>query len=96
MNLYLISQTANNDYDTYDSAVVVAESLADAVKVSPSSFYKWHEEGGWHFQYADGTERPFGVPHDWVMPKDVTAVLIGSASAELEPGHVICASFNAG
>lgn len=30
MNLYLISQDVNNDYDTYDSAVVAAESEEEA------------------------------------------------------------------
>ena len=26
MNIYLVSQSANNDYDTYDSMVVIAET----------------------------------------------------------------------
>ena len=37
MNLYLISQNHNNDYDTYDSAVVVAESAESAKRMHPSS-----------------------------------------------------------
>ena len=35
MNLYLISQSVNNEYDTYDSAVVAAESEEDATKIHP-------------------------------------------------------------
>ncbi len=30
MNLYLISQQANNAYDTYDSAVIVANNSTEA------------------------------------------------------------------
>lgn len=36
MNLYLISQTENNGYDSYDSAVVVAESEEAARKIHPA------------------------------------------------------------
>lgn len=36
MKLYLISQTRNNDYDTYDSAVVAAESEKEAAAIHPS------------------------------------------------------------
>jgi hypothetical protein len=37
MKLWLISQTGNDDYDTYDSAVVAAESEDDARNVHPSN-----------------------------------------------------------
>lgn len=36
MNLYLIEQNYNNNWDTFDSAVVVAKSLKAAVNISPS------------------------------------------------------------
>ena len=36
LNLYLIYQYLNNDYDTYDSAVVAAESDGDARNIHPS------------------------------------------------------------
>jgi len=36
MNLYLISQEVNNRYDTYDSAVVAAESEDAARSIHPS------------------------------------------------------------
>lgn len=35
MNLYIIRQTVNNEYDTYDSAVVAAESDDDARTILP-------------------------------------------------------------
>lgn len=42
MNLYLIRQEINNGYETYDSAVVVAESTEDAAQIDPSG----NEAGG--------------------------------------------------
>ncbi len=41
MNLYLISQTVNSDYDTYDSAVVVAESEDQARLILPGCDGRW-------------------------------------------------------
>lgn len=35
MNLYIISQDENNDYDTYDSAVVAAPDVETARKILP-------------------------------------------------------------
>jgi hypothetical protein len=35
MNLYLISQTENNGYDTYDSAVVCAPDMETARNIIP-------------------------------------------------------------
>ena len=35
MKLWLLSQDKNNDYDTYDSCVVVAENEEDAKKFAP-------------------------------------------------------------
>lgn len=35
MNIYLISQNHNNNWDTYDSAVVVAESEDIAKRMHP-------------------------------------------------------------
>ena len=37
MNIYLISQDVNNEYDTFDSAVVVASTEEEARKTHPSS-----------------------------------------------------------
>lgn len=38
MNLYKISQNKNNGYETYDSAVVVANSPQDAAKIHPGGY----------------------------------------------------------
>ena len=33
MNIYLISQEVNNEYDTFDSAIVAAENVEEAQKI---------------------------------------------------------------
>lgn len=80
MNLYLISQTININYDTYDSAVVAAESEEAARMTHPN------EEANW-----DGKEYKYGT---WCNANDVTVKYIGKAAEGIS--GVICASFNAG
>ena len=41
MKLYLISQSTNNDWDTYDSAVVAANSEDEARLISPGCESVW-------------------------------------------------------
>ena len=36
MNLYLLTQDVNMGWDTYDSAIVCAESEEEAVKIHPN------------------------------------------------------------
>lgn len=83
MLLILISQNVNNDYDTYDSAVVVAENVESARLMHPSRFVdsEWHTD-------------PEEWKHSWAHPKDVKAEVIG-VSNEKKP-RVVLASFNAG
>jgi hypothetical protein len=81
MNLYLISQDVNEDYDTYDSAVVVAKNAHEARHMHPGG-YKLDTPTT---DLNDGT---------WAQPKDVRVKLIGTTKDKI-PG-VICASFNAG
>jgi hypothetical protein len=80
MNLYLISQTFNEDYDTYDSAVVAAES-EEAARLTPPA-RRGHNDGK-------------SVELFWAAPEHVSVKLIGEAAPGTEAG-VICASFNAG
>jgi len=87
MKLYLISQTANSDYDTYDSAVVVAEHADAARLINP----------------ATGKSKfpPLMSHSHWVRRVyDVTAVYLGEADEAIEEAcdeyPVICSSFNAG
>ena len=83
MNLYRISQEKNNDYDTYDSAVVCAESEDDARRIHPCD-YKTDWDGSAQGKYDD-----------WAAADDVKVELIGTAIEGL-PRGVVCASFNAG
>lgn len=81
MNLYLISQTENNGYDTYDSAVVAAETPEDAARI--------HPDGSGSLSWGQS----FGT---WAKrPENVKVELIGTATEGTRAG-VICASFNAG
>lgn len=86
MKLYKISQEANNNYDTYDSAVVAAENEEEARFTDPND-NKWNGKG-WG---ADG-KLQFS---DWTKPDNVKVELIGEAIEGTKAG-VICASFNAG
>lgn len=82
MKLFLISQSVNEAYDTYDSAVVAAESEEQAKMTHPSkNVTDW-----------DGTSERWG---SWTEAANVQVKLIGEALPET-PAGVICASFNAG
>jgi len=83
MNLYLISQEKNNNYDTYNMAVVCAKSSKDAAEIHPSGCKK----ETWPLNSESYT---------WCScPEDVKVTYIGKASSKMKRG-VICASFNAG
>jgi hypothetical protein len=43
MKLFLISQSANNGYDTYDSAVVCAETEDEARLTHPNGKDEWDD-----------------------------------------------------
>lgn len=82
MNLYLISQNVNNYYDTYDSAVVAAESEEKARWISPS----YYESESW-----DGKAGAFSA---WCNVEDVQVEFIGVAKKGTQSG-IILSSFNA-
>ena len=84
MNLYLISQTVNDDYDSYDSAVVCCGNADIARNMHP----------------FDGTPVKWGTEEErwngWAAKlEDVTVTFIGIADPFIKEG-VVCASFNAG
>lgn len=72
MNLYLISQDVNNSYDTYDSAVVAAESEEAARKIRP----------------GEDELRPDARDWTWTKPENVTVKLIGVADEGIEAGVI--------
>lgn len=84
MNLYLIKQAINNNYDSFDSAVVVADS-EDAAKLI-------HPDGSCRSLRNS-------ISYTWVdSPDMVTATLVGTCNpdAGFTEGDVVIASFNAG
>lgn len=83
MRLFLISQTVNRGWDTYDSAVVCAENEQAARETHPSTTAppKWWED---ELQC-----------YTWCQPKDVQVKEVGLPIDPFTPG-VICSSFNAG
>jgi len=80
MNLWLISQTDVKGWDTFDSAVVAAETEEEAKLMYPGNGDDIRNESGEFW-----TKRP----------ELVTAILIGNATNGIEKG-VVCASFHAG
>jgi len=84
MNLYLIEQDENVGYDTYDSAVVVAESEDEARHICPPS--------------ANGTWK--STSGSWASsPSNVSVKYLGifvPIDTSTDYGKVIVASFNAG
>ena len=82
MKLYLISQDVNDYYDTYDSAVVAAESDEDARSIHPDG-----ESIDW--QNAKSSLYSTWAP----LASDVKVKCIGVAAPGIERG-VICASYN--
>jgi len=81
MKLWLISQSKHNDYDTYDSAVVAAETEEEARWIHPSND-EWDGKSDHHYDC-------------WASVEFVKAEYLGEAKEGTKKG-VICASFNAG
>jgi hypothetical protein len=83
MKLWLIKQDANRGYDTFDSAIVAAETELFARCIHPhGELWNWEWEQGIYGCWAE-------------LPDQVTATQIGDATEGTPPG-VILASFNAG
>jgi hypothetical protein len=89
LKLYRISQAVNTGYDTYDSAVAVAESERAARRIHPDGT-KWNEDlGEW------GTAVGIGS-WGWCAPEHVKVEFVGIPDERFHAGDVVCASFNAG
>ena len=80
MKLYLLSQSINKGYDTYNSCVVCAENEEDAKTIHPNG-------------YGDNS---WINSNDWAeKPEQVNVKYIGEAAPGMKKG-IVCASFNAG
>jgi len=90
MKLFLISQTVNNDYDTFDAAVVAAEDEVAARHIHPRGM-----EQGKLSTPPDTTQwdNIFAFD-DWAnSPNDVKVIYLAETHL---PAGIILASFNAG
>ena len=111
MNLYRISQDINNNYDTYDSAIVAASSEESARRIHPDED-KWSEEHNswmdWEWDYDENgkclntkswhpaeTDTGCGPYGSWCHPDYVFVELIGTTD-KFDSGQVVMSSFNAG
>jgi len=79
--LWLLTQSKERGFDTYDSCVVAAPTANAAKRIHPSGR-----------EVPSGWWRSLDWPSD---PHDIEATLIGVADSSIAPG-VVCASFNAG
>jgi len=83
MNLYLLWQDVNNDYDTYDSCIVCAENIDEAIKIHPAN-----NPGEDEIKCNERIE-------EWATSENIFCELIGKAESNVPKGLVL-ASFNAG
>ena len=97
MKLYLLSQSINNWYDTYDSVIVSAKSEDDARTIHPSSetFDISYEGNKWTWKYSDWEiwEYDSGC---WVEAKYINKIEVEYLGRTKRERWVILASFNAG
>ena len=91
MKIYKISQSVNTNYDTFDSAIVVAKSAKEAKNINL--------EHSWGFGgiYMDWTEAKNVLYSTWCTDeKDVKVEYIGRAGKKYKKAAIILASFKAG
>ena len=87
MNIYKISQNENNDYDTFDSMVVIAKDENEARIMCPS----FDSSDYIKYDFTSG----FGNS-EWASKlENVTVEYIGKAKKN-EVARIVLASYNAG
>ena len=100
MKLFLISQEKVTGYDTYDCAVVSAESEADARNIHPNGFVTHVTNGKWMGTYLRGknigSEYENYDCYSWPKYSDIDCVKVEYLGETDKPRGVIIASFNAG
>jgi hypothetical protein len=87
MNLYLLKQYTNDNYDTYDSCVVCAESPKEAKLIHPSGHYRTTFK-------SEVDIDSFNAREDWAFIDEIECKLIGKAKEGIKKGVVI-SSFRA-
>ena len=99
MKLWLISQNVNCGWDTYDSAVVAADTEEEARNIYPSGNYEncydavaW-SGSKWLWHLADGRVLDYN-DYSWTTPNHVLVKFL--ADGYDGPAGTVLASFNAG
>lgn len=101
MNIYRISLNENTGYNTYDSAIVVANSEDEARKIHPRSFNRFEPDKEIEFILSkDGflisNDIWWGYDGDWCgAPKEVNVQLVGTTDI-YDKIRILCTSYNAG
>jgi len=81
MNIYLLTQDINNDYDTYDAVVVSAESEEEARLMHPHGF---------------DITKASAHDDSWVKPDQIDRIKVTLIGVSCMRKCVILSSFNAG
>ena len=86
--LYLVKQNENNNWDTFDSFVVVASNAEIARQYHPvhDAYGDRYPEGRW------GNHHSSWCSH----PNKATATYLGDYVGDKTEGYLVCCSFNAG
>ena len=96
MKLWRISQDKNNGWDTYDSAVVAAETEEEARGIYPDNWdnneKRWNGSK-WLWYLEDGRVLDYGSS-SWTSPDNVSVEFL--ADNYEGPKGTVLASFNAG
>jgi hypothetical protein len=96
MKLWLISQNVNDDWDTYDSAVVAAETEEEARNIYPDKWdpnpKRWNGSK-WLWYLDDGRVLDYSS-RSWTSPDNVKVQFL--ADGYDGPSGTVLASFNAG
>ena len=111
VKIWRISQTVIVGTDTYDSAIVAAETSREAQLVHPAN-HRYQDPmraavDGHRWSYGRGCWLPgsgrdpsladsMAMQAEWPSPADVKVELVGEAADGIEAGAVLVASFNAG
>jgi hypothetical protein len=99
MNLYLISQDENDDYDTFDSAVVAAKNEEDARTINPCEFVTHVTDGKWMGTYSGGACKGKAYEqdsHSWVSYSSIWLISVRYLGTTKLKRGVVLSSFNAG
>lgn len=92
MKIYKIWRENNIGYDTYDSAIVIADNEDCARKIHPNG-YTIFKFGKWVNTVNDTV---LHYENEWCSIEDVKVKLIGVANKTYTKPCIIVSSFNAG